>query len=289
MNNKKVRITLQTTEKKAVLPDYGVWIESRTKRPAYGTSGHRHDHHSIIYVISGKGHVQFEEKQYDLSPHTVIPLAKNRNHEIIDQPRKTMTVFSLYFDSAGMNKYIVDYLFADSEPFVLPLYYAEQVKQNLRQMLYEQSHKPPGYKLGIRQCMELTLLQLYRARLQRSRQLTPTDKNSRERVQATLDYIIENCHEQYTLSDGAKMAHVSQRQFTNLCRKLSGRSFIQFLNAYRCNRAKNLLQNTELPVSAIAFEIGFEELSSFYRAFRKHQKCSPLKYRSGSTAFKVAR
>jgi len=268
-------------ENKAILPDCGVWIESRAKRPAYGTTGHSHNHPSIIYVISGKGHVQFEENQYALSPNTVIPLAGKRIHEIVDQPRKAMTVFSLYFDSVGMNKYIVDYLFTGSEPFDLPLYYAEQVKRNLRQILYEQSHKPPGYKLGIRQCMELTILQLYRAKLQRSQILKSVSNSSLDRVQATLDYITENCHEQYSLSDGAKMANVSQRQFTNLCRKLTGKSFVQFLNAYRCTRAKTLLENTEMPVSAIAFKIGFEELSSFYRAFRKHQKCSPLKYRSG--------
>ena len=280
MREETEKRTPKTIENKAVLPDYGVLIESRAKRPAYGTTGHSHNHPSILYVISGKGKVHFEDNHYDLLPHTVIPLERKRTHEIVDQPRKAMTVFSLYFDDTGMNKYIVDYLFTGSEPFDLPLYYAEQVKRNLRQMLYEQSHKPPGYKLGIRQCMELTILQLYRAKLQRSQKLKSVSNSSLDRVQATLDYITENCHEQYSLSDGAKMANVSQRQFTNLCRKLNGKSFIQFLNAYRCTRAKALLENTDMPVSAIAFEIGFEELSSFYRAFRKHQKCSPLKYRS---------
>lgn len=270
----------KNSEIKALLPDYGVWIESHAKRPLFDNTGHSHDHPSILYVISGKGHVHFEDNQYELSSHSVIPLESKRMHQIIDQPRKAMTLFSLYFDNTEMNKYIFDYLFTGSDPFDLPLYYAEQVKRNLRQMLYEQSHKPPGYKLGIRQRMELTILQLYRAKLQRSQQLASPTKSSLDRVEATLDYIIENCHEQYTLSDGAKMANVSQRQFTNLCRKITGQSFVQFLNAYRCNRAKNLLENTEMPVSAIAFEVGFEELSSFYRAFRKHQKCSPLKYRS---------
>jgi AraC-like DNA-binding protein len=271
--------TPKIIEKKPVLPDYGVWIESRVKRPLFDTKGHSHDHPSIIYVISGKGQVCFEDNHYNLLPHTVIPLERRRMHQIIDQPRKTMTVFSLYFDNTEINKHIFDYLFAGSEPFELPLYYAEQVKRNLRQMLYEQSHKPPGYKLGIRQCMELTILQLYRAKLQCSQQLKSASNSSLDRVHATLNYITENCHERYTLSDGAKMANVSQRQLTNLCRKLNGTSFVQYLNAYRCTRAKALLENTDMPVSAIAFEIGFEELSSFYRAFKKHQKDSPLKYR----------
>lgn len=271
----------EIVEKKAILPAYGVWIESRVKRPRFGSTGHSHDHPSILYVVSGKGRVQFEQNSFDLYAHTVIPLERYKLHEIIDQPRNAMTVFSLYFDDAGMNKYINDYLFAESEPFELPLYYAEQVKRNLRQILYEQSRKPPGYKTGIRKCMELTILQLYRAKLKHRRQPKTLGKDSFHRVKVALDHITENCHEQYTLSDGAKMANVSQRQFTNLCRKISGKSFIQYLNAFRCSRAGELLTKTEMPVSAIAFEVGFEELSSFYRAFKKHRKCSPLKYRSG--------
>jgi AraC-like DNA-binding protein len=277
----KVTNELDLPEKKVSLPDYGVWIESRASRPDYGTSGHTHDHFSLIYVVSGKGRVAFKDKQYVLSPNTVIPLMRHQVHQIIEQPRKSMTVFSLYFDALEMNSYITDYLFIDSIPFSLPVYYAELVKRNLRQMLYEQGHNPPGYKIGIRHCLNLTLLHLFRARLQLTKQSTsPGDRNSTQRVMAALDYITENCHEQYTLSDGAKMANVSQRQFTNLCRKLNGKSFVQFLNAYRCGRAGELLKNTDLSISAIAFEIGFEELSSFYRAFRKHKNCSPSRYRS---------
>ena len=132
MREETEKRTPKTIENKAVLPDYGVLIESRAKRPAYGTTGHSHNHPSILYVISGKGKVHFEDNHYDLLPHTVIPLERKRTHEIVDQPRKAMTVFSLYFDDTGMNKYIVDYLFTGSEPFDLPLYYAEQVKRNLR-------------------------------------------------------------------------------------------------------------------------------------------------------------
>jgi AraC-like DNA-binding protein len=264
------------------MPDYGVWIDSRRSRLESKSTMHHHNHLSILYVVSGGGLLEFEQKICNVFPNTIITLKKDYSHKLTDKPRQAMTVLSLYFDTeiAGLNKYIVDYLFNSDEAFVLPVYYAENIKRNLRQMLYEQSHKPPGYKLAINQSLSLTILQLYRARLELSKQPKPeTHKTGQGRVKNTLDFIAKNSFEQYDLSDAARMASVSQRQFTNLCRKVTDKSYKQYLNFIRCEKAKDLLERTDMPVSAIAFEIGFEDLSTFYRAFKRIYSRSPLVFR----------
>ena len=47
----------------------------------------------------------------------------------------------------------------------------------------------------------------------------------------------------------------------------------------RVEYAKRLLRETKRSVTAIAFECGFEELSNFYRAFKKHAQVPPLEWR----------
>ena len=69
--------------------------------------------------------------------------------------------------------------------------------------------------------------------------------------------------------DAARMARLSQRQFSSICRRLTGRSFIQHVNMVRTRKAVELLKNTDMSVTAIAFEVGYEELSTFYRAFKR--------------------
>ena len=98
-------------------------------------------------------------------------------------------------------------------------------------------------------------------------------------MEKVLEYIAERHYELYSLSAAARMAHLSQRQFTNLCRRLTNKSFVEYVNTTRLEKAKELLVNTDMPVSAIAFEIGFEEISTFYRAFRKYYKRPPLNFR----------
>lgn len=271
---------------KTRLPDCGILIDSRRRRLKSGDATHSHDHLSILYVVSGHGVIEFQEKQFDVFPNTVITLQKHLLHKLLDKPRQAMTVLSLYFDTerASLNKYIVDYLFVSEKPFVLPVYYAENIKRNLRKMLYEQGMKPPGYKLAINQNLSLTVLQLYRAKLDLSKHpKDQTEKTSMERVSSTVDFISKNSHEQYGLAEAARMASVSQRQFTNLCRKITGKSYKQFLNRIRCDKAKDLLETTDMSVSSVAFEVGFEDLSTFYRSFKRCFGTSPSSFRKKLT------
>jgi AraC-like DNA-binding protein len=265
------------------LPDYGVLIDSRIGKAGSANIAHRHNHLSILYVVSGQGLFEFDNKKFPVDANSVITLEKEKIHKLSDKPPKAMTVFSLYFDTGacGLNRYIIDYLFALTEPFELPLYFSENIKRYLRQMLYEQTTKPPGYKLAIKQNLSLTILQIYRARLEQAKQKTfQNPPVSSERVKAVLDFVAQNCHEQYSLADAARLAKVSQRQFTNLCRNLTGKSFVKFLNSIRCKKAAELLRQTNMPVAAIAFEVGYEELSTFYRAFKKIYKSSPIQFKS---------
>jgi AraC-like DNA-binding protein/mannose-6-phosphate isomerase-like protein (cupin superfamily) len=266
-----------------VLPDYGVWIESRKKRLTATNVIHKHDNPSILFVVYGEGILEFSGKHFDVESNSVITLASGKNHKLSDKPRKQMTVFSVYFDTqkAGLNKNIVDFLLESEETFILPLYYSENIKRYLRQMLYEQNIKPPGYKISIIQNLSLAVLQIYRARLNQNKQKSSLSQpNSSERVASVIDFISRNCHEQYGLTDAARLGKVSQRQFTSLCRNLTGSSFVKFLNSTRCKKAAELLKQTDMHVAAIAFEVGYEDLSTFYRAFKKIYKSSPMQFKN---------
>ncbi len=267
---------------KITLPDNGIVIQSRINRPDSGHNFHSHNYLSIVFVVSGQGVLQIADKNYDLRPDTFVALNAGLSHKFLDKPKKQMNVFSIYFDldQTGANKYIVDYIFNSNEPFVLPFYYAEQTRKNLRQMLYEQLQKPPGYKLGINHIFNITMLNIYRAKLVFSQNADSRANNSTARVKAALEYIAANSHEQFSLNDAAKMADVSQRQFTKLCKTQTGKSFVKFINCKRCEKARKLITTTQASIASIAFETGYEDLSTFYRAFKNIYNTTPLSLKS---------
>ncbi|BFM14755.1 ornithine utilization transcriptional regulator OruR [Maricurvus nonylphenolicus] len=82
------------------------------------------------------------------------------------------------------------------------------------------------------------------------------------------------------LDDAATMLGVSPR---GLRRKLeqSGTSYQKLLDLVRSKMAIRLLQETDEPVSSIAYELGFDNPSDFGRAFKKWTGKPPSSIRSG--------
>ena len=63
-----------------------------------------------------------------------------------------------------------------------------------------------------------------------------------------------------------------------------GTSFRQLLDSVRLDLARAYLGETELPVTEIGFLIGFADLSSFSRAFKRWTGPSPAEFRAAKLA-----
>lgn len=79
----------------------------------------------------------------------------------------------------------------------------------------------------------------------------------------------------------AKMLNLSSRTYR---RRLASenRSFQELLDQVRAEHATRYLQNTRLPLSSIAYLIGFNDASNFRRAYHKWTGRSPAEVRHGS-------
>ena len=78
-----------------------------------------------------------------------------------------------------------------------------------------------------------------------------------------------NTLEPLTLDAAATASGMSRRTFTNQFKARTGRTWLEYVNALRIERAQELLRETDRKVTSIAFQCGFEDLSTFYRAFKR--------------------
>ena len=62
-------------------------------------------------------------------------------------------------------------------------------------------------------------------------------------------------------------------------RESRGMTIMEALYERRLKEAKKLLRDSKLPILQICTLCGFQDVSAFYRRFRKNTNCSPLKYR----------
>ena len=82
-----------------------------------------------------------------------------------------------------------------------------------------------------------------------------------------------------TVKELAASCHLSESRFSHLFKEIMGKSPMSYLLDLRLNKAKELLEDTELSVLAISEALGFSNQFYFSRQFKKHTTLSPTEYR----------
>lgn len=98
-------------------------------------------------------------------------------------------------------------------------------------------------------------------------------------IQRAKQFIQRNQVENLSSSCVAKELHISRFYFCTLFKKVTGVTFTEYVTRMRIERVKELLMNPNLRVSEIAYEVGFQSLTHFNRAFLKLTGQSPTEYR----------
>ena len=95
-----------------------------------------------------------------------------------------------------------------------------------------------------------------------------------------LEFIKENYMKQITLVEMAQISNMSASHFSLTFHEFFGQTPIDFLNSYRVEHACMLLSNSELSITEVAYQCGFNDSSYFVKVFKKYKNITPKRYRS---------
>lgn len=94
-----------------------------------------------------------------------------------------------------------------------------------------------------------------------------------------INYIERNYNEKITLTDLSQKAGMSAKYFCSVFYKMTQKTPIEYVNAYRIECACEKLITTENSVTEIALLCGFNDVSYFTKTFKKYKNMTPLHYR----------
>ena len=100
-----------------------------------------------------------------------------------------------------------------------------------------------------------------------------------EKINEILHLIDEDCQQDWDLNTVARLCSFSPNYFARLFRESVGVPFCKYLNGTRVRQAKTLLMETETPITAVSYMVGFSSLQTFDRVFRSAFGISPSEYR----------
>ena len=93
-------------------------------------------------------------------------------------------------------------------------------------------------------------------------------------------YINEHSREELSLTRVAKAVNMNPNYLSENFQQVTGIKFVDYVAHARFKNACDLLRNSRLRISEIAFAVGFQSLSQFNRVFKKISGKSPTKYRA---------
>lgn len=112
--------------------------------------------------------------------------------------------------------------------------------------------------------------------------LAPIENNYDKRVEdikAVLTYIKENYKEKIYIRDLSDLINMNEQYFCRFFKKAIGHTPIEFINEYRIRQSMHLLEKTDLAVTEICLECGYNNIGNFLKEFRRYTNTTPLKYR----------
>jgi AraC-like DNA-binding protein/ligand-binding sensor protein len=112
-------------------------------------------------------------------------------------------------------------------------------------------------------------------------EVAPEEPEAIKRARA---FIADRSGEELTLSAVSQVANMSANYFSEKFKEITGIRFVEYVARTRVEKACHLLQSTTLPVTEVAYEVGFQSLSQFNRAFRQLTGQAPSSYRSALKA-----
>ena len=137
--------------------------------------------------------------------------------------------------------------------------------------------KPFGYELEIKaQLLHLFFLLYSHVPYQKTDQ-SHTDIT--DKLKMVLQFIQEHYQSSVTVRELADLCHFSEYHFMRFFKRHMNMTCIEYLNQYRLEMASRQLAETNLSVTSIALESGFNNISYFNRVFKKKFGVTPKEYR----------
>jgi AraC-like DNA-binding protein len=114
-----------------------------------------------------------------------------------------------------------------------------------------------------------------------SSDMRQTTTESSERIDTVLKYISDNYSKSIALDDISNVACMTTNSFCRFFKKMTNKSFTQFLNEIRIRNASRILVQENLPVSEICYIVGFNSITNFNKQFKQIMGATPKKFREG--------
>jgi two-component system response regulator YesN len=129
------------------------------------------------------------------------------------------------------------------------------------------------------------ILTWYRQKLREYANMLAIDTQPRVKhvVEKTEEYIRCNYMCNITLHDVSAQVFVSPQYLSRIFHSEKGVSFIEYLNLYRIDKAKELLRQQDMSITEVAAQAGYNDYKYFSNVFKRYTGITPRDFRKNTS------
>ena len=262
-------------------PACGVFVLESHHLRGFRMAPVRHEFLKIIQPFAGDGWLVRDNRRMPLHAGDVVLIPAGDRHHIEDDGARPLSLYALCMAApASVSKSPGLAFPRESRHYPAPAWSGE-FRALLRHLLHEQTLMRTGSEwmmTGLAwQALGLVIRGAASAKSKRS--VLPVQP-ARARVSAYADEMERTFYRRQSVNEAATALGLSRRHFTQLFREITGESWLTMMKRHRLAHARRLLRDSDRSVTSIGYECGFDDVTTFYRAFRAAEHTSPLAWRN---------
>jgi AraC-like DNA-binding protein/mannose-6-phosphate isomerase-like protein (cupin superfamily) len=252
----------------------------------------RHRYFEVLYLCSGSANCHIQDRLLPFNEGDLAIVGSTLYHRVECQSSTPLTIAALFFEpdiircegGSDSAEYLTPFLLQDSDfPHIVP---AETgiPNQVLELMLRIRSELPPlspRGRLAVKTYLKMILMLLVNRYASYAGTVETFQRQQRDldRLLPLFRFLGENCGSAIQVREASRLCGMSESHFMSFFKRVTGLSFMKYLNHYRVERSQVLLVNTDEPMATISQEMGFCDQSYFGTVFRKSVGMTPAAYR----------
>ncbi len=246
---------------------------------------HWHDEIEIIYILKGSLDLLVDEHMLTLFAGDVYFINSGTMHHMTSSNsgvEYVAYVFPLEYLSFDIEDYSQQQILTPliTKKLLFPNkvndnFILDKIKKSIMNLVHIDTNRAIGYQLATKIELYTLINILYTEKLF----IESTSKSSLTTNKKLMSYLNQYYTEQITLDDISKHINMSPNYFCRYFKSQFGKTFIEYLNYLRIEKACILLATETMPIVDIALEIGYNSISYFNRQFKIIVGTTPKIYR----------
>ncbi|MEQ2526727.1 AraC family transcriptional regulator [Robertmurraya yapensis] len=231
------------------------------------------NYYSLHFVLGGEGEITLGESKNRLRSGDLFCLFPNQTHQYITDPDNSLELFWLAIDGKQASS-LLNRIGLTEHSYHIPDFITIEITNVIDELIkqFKEMGKDDEF-------IRLSLIyKLFHSLSIRAKEKNLTPITSGKWIQLSKQYMDMHFADGITVNDVAKYIGIHRSHFTTRFTSEIGVSPSHYLLALKMKKASAMISDRSFTITEIAFSLGYSDLYSFSKVFKKYTGVSPKQF-----------